>query len=482
MLSPNRKFYFIIILTGLLLGGFLTTSLISYNVAKTSLAHTISREMLPLASDNIHSEILRDLQPPIVVASAMASNPFVRTWLENGEQDPQQISEYLNNVQDRFETMTAFLVSEQTRHYYHARGILKTVDPDNVDDDWYFRISRSDEPYELNIDTDTADRRRLSIFVNFRIYGSHNQHLGAIGVGLSMDFVRALLEKYEQRYNRSVYLIDRQGRVTLLGPSLGNLAHLRDRIGDEAATRQILDSETAQLNFRDPDGKAVYLNSRLQPDLDWFLIVEQTGTHTGAVLLNTLIVNLVIALAVSLVVLLLAWVILGKYQRRLLEMATTDALTGATSRQAFEALFEHAVRGARRRRQKLSLLLLDLDHFKTINDRFGHHGGDKVLEGAAKRLRTLCRANDVLCRWGGEEFLILMEDCSLEDARVRADVIRQAIASQPICFGQEEIHITLSIGIAEYLEDQSLQSLVDRADSALYSAKRGGRDRVEFAA
>lgn len=478
---PDRKFYFIATLTGLLLAGFLATSLISYSVARDSLSRQISDQMLPLTSDNLYSEIQQDLLRPIVISSAMAGNTFVRDWLAEEGRNPQRISQYLDSVQQRFGTITAFLVSEQTHQYYHSTGVLKTLDPSYPGDAWYFRVRESHEPYEINIDDDTADRNRLSIFVNFRILDDRGRYLGVTGVGLSMDSVAALFESYQRRYNSRIYFIDRQGEVTLHGPGLDVTANLHERAGLQPHAMEILTSPGANLSYRNADGETVYLNSRLVPELDWFLVVEQESARDEARILNTLIVNLLISLAVSLVVLLIAWATLGKYQRRLLEMATTDRLTGATSRQAFENLFDYAVRGARRRRQKLSVLLVDLDHFKTINDRFGHLGGDRVLGAVASRLRSLCRDSDILCRWGGEEFLILMEDCGLEGAKQRAHALRQAIASKPIRFGREDIDITLSVGVAEHLDGETLESLVSRADGALYVAKHNGRDRVELA-
>lgn len=476
----KNKIHFTSTLTGLLLAGFLVTSLISYNVAKNSLARTISGEMLPLTSDNIYSEIMRDLLAPITIASTMSSNTFVRAWLETGEQNPEQISDYLGSIQQRFGTTTAFLVSEQTQNYYHANGILKALDPGDPADSWYFEFKAADA-HELNIDADTADRNRLSIFVNFPIWGSQDTFLGAIGVGLALDSVRTVLESYERRYDRQVYLVDRQGHIQLHSSGVDDLSHLQQRIESEIFSHQVLGQPAAQLKLRDLNGATVYLNSRLVPELDWFLVVEQVTTQEEAVLLRSLIINLMVALAGSAVVSLLVWGTLGKYQQQLLKMATTDALTGATSRQAFESLFEHAVLGVKRRQQKLSLMLIDLDHFKEVNDRFGHHVGDQVLKATADQLDSMCRANDILCRWGGEEFLILMEDCGLEDARQRAGIIRRAVAQRRVRRDGEDISITLSAGVAEYTDADDLQSLVNRADNALYTAKRGGRDRVELA-
>lgn len=478
---PDNKLYFIAALTGLLLVGFLVTSLISYSVAKDSLSRQISDQMLPLTSDNVYSEIQRDLLRPIVISSTMASNTFVRDWLTEGGQDSRQLSRYLNSIQHHFDATTAFLVSEQSRQYHHSSGVLKTINPLDPGDAWYFRVRESHEPYDINIDADTADRNRLSIFVNYRILDDQGHYLGATGVGLDMNSVGALFESYQHRYNRRIYFVDRQGNIMLHGPGLDMATNLHEHKQLQPHAAEILTHASTSLSYRGAQGETVYLNSRLVPEFDWFLVVEQASHRDEARIFHTLIINLLVSLAVTLVVLLIAWATLGKYQRRLMAMATTDGLTGTTSRQAFENLFNHAVRGAKRRRQPLSILLADLDHFKTINDRFGHPGGDAVLEAVANQLRTLSRDSDVLCRWGGEEFLILMEGCNLEGAAQRADALRRAIAGTEIRFGSSNIDITLSVGVAEYRSDESLEALVSRADRALYTAKRKGRNWVELA-
>ncbi len=474
----ERKTYFLVTLCGLLLAGFLATSLISYLVAKDSLSRHISDETLPLTSDNIYSEIQRDLLRPVLISSVMASDTFVRDWVIDGEDNPSRISHYLAEIQSKYDTITAFFVSEETHRYYHPSGLLKTLDKNDPADNWYFRVREMRQPYEINVDHDTADRNRVSIFVNYRVYDYQGNYIGATGVGLSVASVAHLIQTYQERYNRQIYFVDRLGKVTLHGQKLDDASHLRERPGLANHVTQILANPSANLTYRHPDKGDVYLNSRLVPEFDWFLVVEQHGDRDEARIFNTLIVNILVSLVISLVVLLVAWGTLGRYQRRLVEMATTDKLTGATNRQAFEALFDHAVRLARRRRQPLALLLIDLDHFKQINDQFGHAGGDTALEATAKRLRSACRESDALCRWGGEEFLVLMEGCPLDDALQRAEVLRQTIASQPVRFGREDISLTLSIGVAEWLDGEDLDSLVNRADGALYEAKHLGRNQV----
>ncbi len=127
-----RKKYFIALLTGLLVVGFLFTSIVSYFVAQRSLSEQIAGNTLPLTSDNIYSEIQQDLLRPIFISSLMAHDTFVRDWVLNGEQNPEQMTRYLREIQKRYATVTSFFVSDKSYNYYHSSGILKTVSPEDA--------------------------------------------------------------------------------------------------------------------------------------------------------------------------------------------------------------------------------------------------------------------------------------------------------------------------------------------------------------
>src|SRR5690606_5642793 len=142
-------------------------SLTSYFVARESLSRNISEQMLPLTSDNIYSEIQRDLLRPILISSLMGTDTFVRDWALGGENDSERIIAYLTEIQQQYDTITAFYVSESTRQYYHPTGVIKTVNESDPADAWYFRVRNIRQPYEVNVDTDTADRSRVSIFINY---------------------------------------------------------------------------------------------------------------------------------------------------------------------------------------------------------------------------------------------------------------------------------------------------------------------------
>ena len=165
---------------------------------------------------------------------------------------------------------------------------------------------------------------------------------------------------------------------------------------------------------------------------------------------------------------------------RSLEAAVTDPLTGLHNRRymmgQMKALAARAIQGG----GPVSLLLMDIDHFKSVNDGFGHDAGDAVLSEFAVRLATNVRAIDLPCRYGGEEFAVVMPETGLDDARRIAERIRRQVAGAPFpVTAGEELAITISIGVAATGGlDDTPESLIKRADTALYEAKTTGRNRV----
>ena len=163
-----------------------------------------------------------------------------------------------------------------------------------------------------------------------------------------------------------------------------------------------------------------------------------------------------------------------EFEAELRNLAVTDTLTGVWNRRHGENLLADDL-AARRPGQALALLMLDIDHFKAINDTFGHQAGDHVLIEIASRVRRSLRGNDVVSRWGGEEFVVLLRDCALPDALAVAEEIRAAIAEVP--FGTLGT-CTVSIGAAEFRANEDLKSWLGRADQALYRAKQDGRNEI----
>lgn len=473
--KPRLLFWLVL----LLVCGFLAISVPAYLSSRQAIRHSITEQGLPLTSDNIYSEIQKDLLRPIFISSLMANDTFVRDWILHGEQNPQQIVRYLNEVKQKYGTITSFLVSEKTRRYYYAGGTLKAVAENEPRDAWYFRVRAMSAPYEINVDPDLANRDTMTIFINYRLLDFKGHYIGATGVGLTLDTVNQLIESYQTRFMRRIYFVNRAGEIVLAGKAMqASRGSIRDLPGISTLASQILQgrTEAQHLEYRHR-GNTVLLNSRFIPELNWFLVVEQDEAADVRAIQRVFYINLAISVCVTLLVLMLTVYIVNRYQRRLEHMAMTDVLTGLLNRQAFELINRQSMLDAERHGMALSAILLDLDHFKAVNDHFGHLQGDAILCETARIAQQVLRESDIICRWGGEEFLILLKDCPLEQACLVAEKLRQALASHD--FQLADHPITASMGVVQYRRRESSDSFFGRADEALYRAKALGRDRVE---
>ncbi|HTY29558.1 MAG TPA: diguanylate cyclase, partial [Mycobacterium sp.] len=164
-----------------------------------------------------------------------------------------------------------------------------------------------------------------------------------------------------------------------------------------------------------------------------------------------------------------------EFEAELRRLAVYDPVTGVWNRRHGEELMEADLEQARGTAQRLTVLMLDIDHFKSINDTHGHQAGDRVLADICRRVLDTVNSTDIVARWGGEEFVVMLRNCGLEDASAVAEKIRSRIADSP--FGIVE-SVTASIGVAELRPDDDLASWLARADEALYDAKGAGRNAV----
>ena len=168
--------------------------------------------------------------------------------------------------------------------------------------------------------------------------------------------------------------------------------------------------------------------------------------------------------------------------RSAVEAASHDPLTGALNRRALYTRAQQIAAERRRHEGPCAVLLLDLDHFKRVNDRHGHAAGDAVLAALAATLRGALREIDVIARWGGEEFLVLLPDCDMAAALARAEQVRAEVSRMDVGVLPPGYPLRVSIGAAAWPQDQTLDYSIGRADQALYAAKDAGRDRVVQAA
>lgn len=463
-----------------MLVGLSGLSLISYLRIRELMDREISRTTMPLTTDAVLAGLQHDLLQPVLAAGLMARNTLLLEKLGSGGVEAAELRAYLRAVQQRTGASTAFLVTERSGEYHHSSGILKRVSPLDPQDRWYFRFRASARPYEINIDRDTADPSRTTAFINVRLQDPAGRFLGATGLGLALQSLERQLRNYGQRYGSRILLLDRSGRILL--SSDGSAGRLGDGDGLAAQRSRILATPAANLIVAQA-GERTHLTSRRLQEIDWVLLVTLPSSLERRRLLELLAQNLMAAVAISTILLVLAHLTLGSQHRQLEQLASTDKLTGLLNRAVFDPFFSHLVALCRRRREPLAVALLDLDHFKGVNDRFGHPLGDRMIVHVGQRIAGQIREADLLFRWGGEEFLLLLPGCSLAEARQRLEAIRDDLRRHPLPLDEGQPAgsvpaVTLSCGLALHRPDEASQQLLQRVDELLYAAKHAGRDRI----
>lgn len=161
-----------------------------------------------------------------------------------------------------------------------------------------------------------------------------------------------------------------------------------------------------------------------------------------------------------------------------LKMAYTDPLTQTHNRTSFNDSISREMSLAARNTKHLSIIFFDIDHFKAINDTYGHDCGDITLASSAKWIKESLRDSDIVFRYGGEEFVILLSDTDANGAELLAERIRASIEQHTIAYGMETIKITASLGVSTLRDDDAIESFIKRADEAMYMAKNSGRNQV----
>lgn len=475
MLGKKRIF---LTLSVILVCGFLATSLISYFVARASLGDEISKISLPLSSESIYFEMKLALAKPIQISRGMAQNTFLRNWASQGEDDVSAIKDYLSVVQNENQTFSSFFISEQTKRYYHPSGKERYVSEENPDEQWYRNARDMTEDYAIVVDKDEMRGGQLAIFVNHRVLDRSGTFIGVTGVGIEFDTAQQLLEKTAERYNRTLYFVDSTGLVTLSGRNYEGPKSIRTSGGLSARANAILAADSHSFSY-DLDDETIFVNSRLIEDVGWWLVVEQKTKPVYAPIYKTLLSNIAAALFLTAIVLFLAHLTIRRYQGKLETLATHDALTGILNRHAFDVILEQKIVGAKRKQDEVfTIALLDIDHFKMVNDTYGHLVGDAVLKDVATVAMNKVRESDVFCRWGGEEFMLLLHDCDMVTAQKLVEGIRQAIASHVFEHRGKTLHITLSAGLSESTPSTDGDTLIKSADVMLYRAKNEGRNRI----
>ncbi len=481
----NSRNRLLLALSIILFVTFTGASLLNYLMTRDSVRAEIIRKDLPLTMDNIYSELTAELMRPLLISSSMASDAFLVAWAKNGEKDVTEILRYLVQLKNKYGFFTTFFVSTESSIYYRYNGVNKRVSLDNGHDVWFYDFLSSGKEYAFDVDSDEAASNVLTIFINYRVFDTDGKTLGVAGVGLKVDHVAGLVANYRLKYGRTVYLTDSQGTIQV-HPDTKMIEHLniKNMEGIKHFSGEILDKNSDVHNFSfDRGDRHILLTVRYIKNLDWYLYVEQdeatylTSARTN--FLRTVLIGFVSSCGIIILTLLT----INRYQAKLESFAVSDVLTGVLNRRGLEVEFTKILAVYARSRQSFSLILLDLDGFKQVNDRKGHLAGDALLKRIAKLITQAIRPMDILARWGGDEFVVLAGSTA-EEAIVVAERIREIVNSAELAgpgAPSDDPRNTLSVscGVSVYKEGDTFDDMLLLADRALYDCKAKGGNCVE---
>lgn len=465
------------VLTMILVGAFIFLSLFNYNESRKQVRSEIINSSLPLTRDNIYSEIQAGLMRPMFVSSLMANDTFLKDWALGGEGDVSKIKRYLAEIQNEYGFFSSFFVSAKTGKYYFPGGVLKAISEDDSHDVWFYDFIRSGNHHDFDVDTNEAAENILTIFINHRLEDNNGDLLGVTGVGLKMDNVSKLLKSFSEKYGKTIFLVDGNGLVQV-HHKVGFVENIniRHMPGHKDIATQVLNTSAvpSMYNFKH-GGDRIYVTARYIPELEWILIVEQSEEALLDSARDNFIRTLVVGGLATLVIVCMSVLVINHFQLRLEKQAETDELTGIANRRAFEQKVNSAINLNNHERRPFSVVLIDLDGFKQVNDLYGHVEGDRILRVISSVINSSIRKSDFCARWGGDEFILLVDGDDAMAADI-AERIRSAVAETVV--NDSEMKVTISSGVAQYLEGDSLDSLTMRADRAMYNAKESGRNRV----
>lgn len=454
-----------------------TLTVINYITSMETTRDQLKNSALPLTIDNIYTEIQKNIIEPNLIASMMAHDTFLIDWLSHEEDDVQQIVRYLETIQNKYQMFTAFLVSEKSKSYYSAKGVLDKVEINRPNSLWYFNFQKAHELNEINIDYNTHMGTELIMFINHKILDDDYHMIGATGVGLKTSYINDMLKIFRQRYQFSVYFVDAEGKVVIAEQNIQKLQHLRD-IPELANQLPNIIGKGSQVFDYTQAGESYLLNRKYITELDLYLIVEAKVNNFTKTAKETFYLNILISVVITLLISFIIVLYVRKIHLKLDKLASNDELTGLPNRRSFHEQLTQLLLLKERNSNKLSILFIDIDDFKNINDTKGHDVGDKVLKSLAIILNNNVRKSDVVVRWGGEEFIILLIDSDINQAQVIAEQLRSKVANSSDLCKLTQKQVTISLGATSVTDEDGIDTIIKRADLALYQAKSNGKNCV----
>jgi diguanylate cyclase (GGDEF)-like protein len=417
--------------------------------------------------------IVEQLMQPLHISQTLAKAKELKDLMRDPQDNEEQVFTTLKRLNQEF-SLNFFIASEISRTQYDSAG--KKIDLIEGKVDWYFRYK--DQPE--NAMADIGQWQNPQFYIDLKIYDDEGNFLGVFGVGKSLTAFTQVFSEYKKTYGYDFIFVDQNKDITLTsdpellikGVTFKNLADLPWFQALKPAQQQAsLNNLLLQINGQE----ALIAELNIQP-FDWTLYIITPLQSRQTEISRGFIISIVTLLAVIFGLFLLIYNLLYYFKKDIQKIKQIDILTELANRGNTTLKFEELMY----EKKSVSLVLIDLDNFKPINETHGRKAGDIVLRQVAQMLQSNIRDTDILGRWGGEEFILLMSDTGPHEAVELCQELCKKLAAMTITTGTTSIQITGSFGVSFTATPRTMSEVITAADDALFSAKRDGRNMVRM--
>ena len=461
---------------------FLTTlamliTIVNYYIAIQTSEKQLKTVSLPLSLDNIYTEIQKNILQPYLISSMMANDTFVKSWLEQPNQDEQKIVNYLRTIKEKYHIFNTFLVSEKTKNYYTQAGLIEKLDLTNTKTKWYTDFLKLQNKHEINIDFNKKISTALTIFINYKILNNKNSTIGITGVAIKTTYINKMLKKFREKYNFKVTFFNEQGKTILSEEDHNNYTSIDTSPLLKPYYKKIISKKSHLLEVK-KDNERYLIHTKYIKDLNLYLMVEVKLSAYTNNLKTILLLNLLIALAVVAFIVVVLYRIIQQHSEKLENLAFYDTLTQIYNRRYFETKLLGEIEHVKQYASGLSVIFIDIDNFKHVNDTKGHDIGDEILKRISQIFKENIRKTDIIARWGGEEFVILLPNTKVKETIVIAEKLKHSLENSTEIKTILSYALEASFGVTEYKKSDDIDTIIKRADDAMYISKRNGKNRV----
>lgn len=475
-----KKYSLLLWLGLLLVSGCLAGSAVMLTMSKNLLMQQSLNKTLPAIGDSLTSEIRLAIGRAQTALPGLSEDPLLREWLMDADQDNQPVIAHLKSMRKKDNPATIFLVSEKDQKYVDSAGTVRILNPENLSDSWYGKAHASTRPAEIMLQSEPGSDV-AQILVSYRMFDSERHQIGNAGLFMPLDMLSLAMDRYVGDGSHSVYFADQSGKIVFSDSKSKRVGNLHELEGLNLIASKLLNNQHSTLSTSyDRSGSGIMLNARYIPELGLYLMVEESPAVAELGARQVGYVNAAIGLAMALLALLIAGASIARHQNRMRMLASKDSMTGLLNRQSFATSFKDAALEMQRLKLPLSFILFDIDYLKKINEAYGHANGDRIIMDIARLSKRSVRGSDLVCRWGGEQFALLLQRCELEQAYKVAEQLRLNVQNYAFSIDDKKAPVTISLGVAEWTADESIDELFGRADDAVFLAKSEGRNRAEI--